>query len=80
MITILKCMYCLLILSRLLTVDRPKIIQVLQELRILNSLVQLKLQSRERRQASVKIDNLTSKPFSISSGVRQGYPRCCNSI
>jgi hypothetical protein len=28
----------------------------------------------QNRDASVKIENLTSKPFSVSSGVRQGDP------
>jgi hypothetical protein len=56
------------------SVDRQKTIQILQELRIPNKLVQLIKMTLQNTEASVKIENLTSKPFSISSGVRQGDP------
>jgi len=54
------------------SVDTQKIIQILQELRIPNKLVRLIKMAIENTEASVKIENLTSKPFLISSGVRQG--------
>jgi len=54
--------------------DRQKTIQILQELRIPNKLVQLIKITLQNMEASVKIEHLTSKPFSISSGVRQGDP------
>jgi len=56
------------------SVDRQKIIQILQELRIPNELVQLIKMTIQNMEASVKIENLSSKPFLISSGVRQGDP------
>jgi len=56
------------------SVDRQKIIQTLQELRIPNKLVRLFKMTIQNTEASVKIENLTSKPFLISSGVRQGNP------
>jgi len=56
------------------SVDRQKIIQILQELRMPNKLVRLIKMTLQNTKARVKIENLTSKPFSISSGVRQGYP------
>jgi hypothetical protein len=56
------------------TVDRQKTIQIIQELRIPNKLVRLIKMTIQNTEASPKIENLTSKPFSISSGVRQGDP------
>ena len=56
------------------SVDRQKAIQTLQELRIPNTLIRLIKMTLQNAEASVKIENLTSKPFSISSGVRQGDP------
>jgi len=56
------------------SVDRQKAIQTLQELRIPNTLIRLIKMTLQNTEASVKIENLTSKPFSISSGVRQGDP------
>jgi len=56
------------------SVDTQKIIQILQELRISNKLVRLSKMTIQNTEASVKIENLTSKPFLISSGVRQGDP------
>ena len=71
----LKCMYSFLILSRLLTLlTDKKTIQTLQELRIPNKLVRLIKMALQNTEASVKIESLTSEPFSISSGVRQGNP------
>jgi hypothetical protein len=68
-------MYCLLILSRHLTLlTDKKPIQILQELRIPSKLVRLIKTTLQNTEASVKIETLTSKPFSISSGVRQGDP------
>jgi len=58
--------------------DRQKTIQILQELRIPNKLVRLIKMTLQNMEASVKIENLTSKPFSISSGVHQGEPLCNN--
>jgi hypothetical protein len=46
----------------------------LQELRIPNQLVILIKTTLQNTEASVKIENLTSKPFLISSAVRQGDP------
>jgi hypothetical protein len=43
-------------------------------LRILNKLVRLIKRTLQNTEASVKIENLISKPFSVSSGVRQGDP------
>jgi hypothetical protein len=54
------------------SVDRQKTIQILQELRIPNKLLRLIKMTLQNTEASVKIENLTSKPFSSSSGVRQG--------
>jgi hypothetical protein len=51
-----------------------KTVQILQELRIPNKLIWLIKMTLQNMEASVKIENLTSKPFSISSGVRQGDP------
>jgi hypothetical protein len=56
------------------SVDRQKIIQILQELRITNKLVRLIKMTIQNMFASVNIENLTSKPFLILSGVRQGDP------
>jgi len=58
------------------SVDRQKTIQilVLQELRIPNKLVRLIKITLQNMETSVKIENLTSKPFLISSGVCQGDP------
>ena len=56
------------------SVDRQKTTQILQELRIPNKLVRLIKMTLQNTGAKVKIQNLTSKPFSISSGVRQGDP------
>ena len=70
----LKCMNCLLILSKLFTLLRQKTIQILQELRIPNKLVRLIKMTIQNKEASVKIENLTSNPILISSGVRQGDP------
>ena len=39
-----------------------------------NKLVRLIKMTLQNTEASVKIENLTSKPFSVSSGVRQGDP------
>ena len=58
--------------------DRQETIQVIQELRIPNKLVRLIKMTLQNTEASVKIENLTSKPFSISSGLRQGDPLCKN--
>jgi len=55
-------------------VDRQKIIQMLQELRIPNKLVRLIKTTIQNMEGSVKIGNLTSNPFLISSGVRHGDP------
>ena len=54
------------------TVDRQKTIQILQELRIPNNLVWLIKMTIQNTEADVKIENLTSNPFSVSCGVRQG--------
>jgi sorting nexin-29 len=68
-------MYCFIDFKQAFdSVDRQKNIQILQELRIPNKLVQLIKMTIQNIEASVKIQNLTSKPFSISSGVRQGDP------
>jgi sorting nexin-29 len=56
------------------SVDKQNTIQILQELRIPNKLVRLIKMTIQNMEASVKIENLTSNPFSISSGVRQGNP------
>jgi len=56
------------------SVDRQKIIQILHELRIPNKLVLLIKTTIQNMEGSVKIENLTSSPFLISSGVRQGSP------
>ena len=45
------------------SVDRQKIIQILQELRIPNKLVRLIKVTIQNMEASVKIKTLTSKPF-----------------
>jgi len=60
------------------SVDRQKIIQILQELRILNKLVRLIKMTIQNTEVSVKIENLTSNPVLISSDVRQGDPFCNN--
>ena len=44
-------------------VERQKAMQTLQELRILNKLVQLIKMTLQNTEATVKIGNLTSKPF-----------------
>ena len=54
--------------------DRQKTMQILQELRIPNKLVRLIKMTNQNMEAGVKIENLTSNTFSISSGVRQGDP------
>ena len=46
----------------------------MKELRIPNKLVQLIKMTLQNMEASVKIENLTSKPISVSSGVHQGCP------
>jgi hypothetical protein len=56
------------------SVDGQKTIQILQELWIPNMLVRLIKITLQNMEASVKIENLTSKPFSVSSGVHQGDP------
>ena len=56
------------------SVDRQKNIQILHEMRIRNKLVRLIKMAIQNTEASMKIENLTSKPFSISSEVRQGDP------
>jgi len=56
------------------SVDRQKTIQIIQELRIPNKLVQLIKMTLQNTEASVKVENFTSEPFSISSGVSQGDP------
>jgi len=53
------------------SVDKQKTIQIL---RIANKLVRLIKMAIQNKETSVKIENLTSKPFSVSSGVRQGDP------
>jgi len=56
------------------SVGKQKIIQILQELRVPNRLVRLINMTIQNTEASVKIENLTYNPFSITSGVRQGDP------
>jgi len=56
------------------SVDRQKIIQILQELRVPNKLVRLIKMTILTTEASVKIENLTSKPLVILYDVRQGDP------
>jgi hypothetical protein len=56
------------------SVDRQKTIQILQELRIPNKLVQLIKMTLQNTEASVKTENLTSKPFSVSAAVGQRLP------
>jgi len=56
------------------SVDRQETIQILQELRIPNKLVRLIKMTIQNMEARVKIENLISNPFSISSGVHQGNP------
>ena len=56
------------------SVDRQKTIQILQELRLPNKLIRLIEMTLQNTEASVKIENRTSKPFSTSSGVHQGDP------
>jgi hypothetical protein len=56
------------------SVDRQKTIQILQEVWIPSKFVRLIKMTIQNTEASVKIENLTSKPFSISFGVRQGDP------
>jgi uncharacterized membrane protein len=46
----------------------------MQEMRIPNKLVRLIKMTIQNTEASVKIENLTSKPFLISFGVRQDDP------
>jgi len=53
---------------------QKKTIQILQELRIPNKLIRLIKMAIQNTEASVKIENLTSNPFLISSGVCQGDP------
>jgi hypothetical protein len=54
--------------------DRQKTIQILQELRIPNKLVRLIKMTIQNTEASVKMENLTSNPLPVSSGVRQSDP------
>jgi hypothetical protein len=54
--------------------DRQKTIQILQDLRRPNKAVQLIKMTIQNKEASVKIENMTPKPFSISSDVNQGDP------
>jgi len=56
------------------SVDRQKTIQILQEFRTPNKLVRLIKMTLQNTEASVRIQELNSKPFSISSGVCQGDP------
>jgi hypothetical protein len=56
------------------SVDRQKTIQILQELGIPNKLVRLIKMTPQNTEAREKTENLTSKPLSISFGVRQGDP------
>jgi len=56
------------------SVDRQKTIQVLQELKIPSKLVRLMKMTIQNMEASVKTDNLTSNPFSVSCGVHQDDP------
>ena len=52
------------------SVDRlKKTIRIVQGSRIPDKLVRLIKMTLQNTEASVKIENLTSKPFSISSGV-----------
>jgi len=51
-----------------------KNIELLQELRIPNKLVQLNKMTIQNTKATVKTENLTSNQLSVSSGVRQGDP------
>jgi len=70
-------MFCLLILNRPLTLlTDKKTIQILQELRTPNKLVRLIKMTLQNTEARVKTENLTSKSFSVSSGMRQGNPLC----
>jgi hypothetical protein len=55
-------------------VDRQKIIQILQELRVRNKLVRLIKMTIQTTEASVKIENLTSKSLVISYDAHQGDP------
>jgi len=56
------------------SVERQKTVQILQELRIPNKLVRLIQMTIQNMEASVKIENLSSNTFPISSGVRHGDP------
>ena len=56
------------------SVDRQKAIDILQELRIPNKLVRLIKMTIQNMEATVRIENLTSNPSSISSGLCQGVP------
>ena len=56
------------------SVDRQNTIQVLQKLRIPYKLVRLIKLTIQYTEASMKIENLTSDLFLISSGVRQDSP------
>jgi len=56
------------------SVDSQKTIQILQELRIPSKLLRLIKMTLQNMETSVKVEILTSKPFSISYGVRQGGP------
>jgi hypothetical protein len=56
------------------SVDRQKTIQILQELRVPNKLLGLIKMTLQNTETNVKIENLTSKPFSVSFGARQGDP------
>jgi len=72
----MKRINCLLIFKQAFhSVERQKkTTQRLQELRIPNKLVRLIKMTIQNMEASVKIDNLTSNPLSISFGVCQGDP------
>ena len=54
--------------------DRRKTIQIIQEVRIQNKLVRVIKMTLQNTETSVKTKNLTSKSFSVSSGVRQRDP------
>jgi len=56
------------------SVERQKTVQILEELRIPNKLVQLIKMTIQNMKAYVKIEYLSSNTFSISSGVCQGDP------
>ena len=68
----LKCMYCLLILSSLLTLlTDKKTMHILQELRIPNKLVRLIKMTLQITEASVQIENI------MHSSTNQKSKFCC---